>query len=195
MIKGYFACVILCICFNTAYAQKDTSIAAKPKIKPFAKIDPTKPYQPGIAIMRSAIAPGWGQITNKKYWKLPLVYGALGTTTYLFFRNLKQYREARDAYTNATDQNPNNNFLIPEPYLSVVQYPELIKNFRNGVRQNVDYSVLFFILFWGLNVVDAAVDAHLKPFNVDDKLTLHFKAGYSPIAQTTGISITLNFGK
>ncbi len=44
-----------------------------------------KKYSPKIAIVRSAIIPGWGQATNKKYWKIPLVYGALGTTTYLFF--------------------------------------------------------------------------------------------------------------
>jgi hypothetical protein len=195
MAKFCIAFLFFVFCVNQLNAQADSATTTKQKIKPFAKINPLAPYQPGVAIVRSAIIPGWGQATNKKYWKLPLVYGAIGTTTYLFFRNIKQYKEARDAYTNAIDGNPNNNNLIPEPYLSVVQFPELIKNFRNGVRQNVDYSVLFFILFWGLNVVDAAVDAHLKPFNVDDKLTLKFKAGYSPIAQTTGISITLNFGK
>ncbi|HEX2682930.1 MAG TPA: DUF5683 domain-containing protein, partial [Ferruginibacter sp.] len=67
--------------------------------------------------------------------------------------------------------------------------------FRNQVRQNVDYSALFFILFWGLNVVDATVDAHLKTFDVSDDLSLQIRAGYSPLANTNGISLVLNIGK
>jgi hypothetical protein len=190
------------------FAQKDTliikdttivkspskSAPKKQKINIFS-VDTSKPYNPKIAIVRSAILPGWGQITNKKYWKLPLVYGALGTTAYIFFRNIKQFKEANAAYKNASDTFPSNDYLIPEPYYSVRSNPERIKNFRNEVRQNVDYSVLFFIAFWGLNVVDAAVDAHLKTFDVSDNLTLQIKPGYSPLANTNGISLVLNIGK
>jgi hypothetical protein len=158
-------------------------------------IDKSKPYSPKVAIIRSAILPGWGQATNKKYWKMPLVYGALGITGYIFFRNIKQYREANASYKNATDGDTANNYLIPEPYHSVINSPERIKSFRNEVRQNVDYSVLFFIAFWGLNVIDAAVDAHLKTFDVSDDLSLQFKAGYSPMANTNGVSLILNIGK
>jgi hypothetical protein len=158
-------------------------------------IDTTKPYSPKIAILRSAFLPGWGQATNKKYWKMPIVYGALGTTGYIFFRNIKQFKEADAAYKNAIDLDPSNDNLIPEPYFSVKSNPALIKSFRNGVRQNVDYSVLFFIAFWGLNVVDAAVDAHLKTFDVSDQLSLQIKPGHSDIANTNGISLVLNIGK
>jgi Family of unknown function (DUF5683) len=176
--------------------KKDTT-AKKPKVKtqPFAKIDPSKPYNPRIATIRSAIAPGWGQITNKKYWKLPIVYGAIGTTGYLFFRNLKQFKEADRAYKNAIDGIDSNNGEIPEPYRSVLTQPDRIKNFRNQVRQNVDYSVLFFIFFWGLNVADAAVDAHLKTFDVSDDLSLRLKMGYSDLAKTNGVSLVLKIGK
>ena len=55
--------------------------------------------------------------------------------------------------------------------------------------------MLFFVLFWGLNVADAAVDAHLKTFNVSDDLSLQFKVGYSPVAKTNGVSLILNIGK
>ena len=70
-----------------------------------------------------------------------------------------------------------------------------VKNFRNQVRQNVDYSVLFFVLFWGLNVADAAVDAHLKTFDVSNDLSLQLKPGYSQLANTNGISLVLKIGK
>lgn len=184
------------------FAQTDSTtkkVTAKTAVKKekvnIFSIDTSKPYSPKIAILRSAILPGWGQATNKKYWKMPIVYGALGTTAYIFFRNIKQFKEANAAYKNAIDGIDSNNSLIPEPYFGVLNQPELIKNFRNEVRQNVDYSVLFFIAFWGLNVVDAAVDAHLKTFDVSDNLSLQIKPGYSPMANTNGISLVLNIGK
>lgn len=185
------------------FSQKDTTAAKAPVAKPKKEkvkinifhVDTSKPYSPKYAIVRSAVLPGWGQITNKKYWKLPLVYGALGTTAYIFFRNVKQFNEANRSFKLASDTIASNDILIPEPYYSVRSRPDVIKSFRNEVRQNVDYSVLFFIAFWGLNVVDAAVDAHLKTFDVSDDLTLQIKPGYSPLANTNGISLVLNIGK
>lgn len=173
-------------------AADSVFVPVKENILNSSVTDTIKKYNPNVAIRRSAMIPGWGQATNKKYWKIPLVYGALGTTGYFFFRNLKQYKEARDAFINATDNDTANNFLIPEPYYSVRFQPDRIRSFRNSVRQNVDYSVLFFIAFWGLNVADAAVDAHLKTFDVNDNLTLQFKPGYSPMANTNGISLVLH---
>ena len=137
--------------------------------------------------------PGWGQIYNKKYWKLPLVYGALGTTSGIYFYNIKTYKKLRLAYLYITDNDSTNDNLI-DPRFSNLS-PGAIKSYRNSFRQNIDYSVLFFILFWGLNVVDATVDAHLKAFDVNDDLSLEIKPGYSPTANTTGISLVLNIGK
>ncbi len=154
-----------------------------------------KKYNPGIAIRRSAILPGWGQYTNKKYWKIPLVYAGIGIPAYLFTRNLKQYKKAKQAFILATDGDVTNDYLIEEPYYSVRMQPDRIRVFRNAVRQNVDYSVLFFIILWGLNVADAAVDANLKTFDVSDNLSLQIKGGYSPLGNTNGVSIVLNIGK
>jgi Family of unknown function (DUF5683) len=155
------------------------------------KKDTVLTFNPKKAIIRSAIIPGWGQITNKKIWKVPLVYGALGTTAYLFRRNIIQYRDSKTAYILATDNDPSNDDQIKQPYYSVKDQPERIKEFRNAVRQNVDYCVVFFVLVWGLNVADAAVDAHLKSFDVSDDLSIQFKAGYSPMARTNGLSLVM----
>ena len=191
MLKAFTITIFICSFFvsNYASAQKDSTKKRNTNI--FAKPDPAKAFNPRIATYRSAILPGWGQATNKKYWKIPVVYAALGVTTYIFFRNVKQYNEAKDAYANAIDGNPANDFLIPQPYYTVKDQPERIKSFRNQVRQNVDYTALFFILFWGLNVVDATVDAHLKTFDVSDDLSLQIRPGYSQLANTNGISIVL----
>ena len=183
-------------CCKDVFAQKNKPVKpARQHIHAFAKIDTTKKYDPRIATVRSAILPGWGQITNKKYWKLPLVYGALGITAGVFIHNVKQFSEANKAYANAIDGNPANDSQIPEPYFSVRLQPERIKTFRNQVRQNVDYSALFFIIFWGLNVVDATVDAHLKTFDVSDNLGLELKPGYSPMAGTGGLSLVMHIGR
>jgi hypothetical protein len=183
----------------TVFAQKTapvkTDSTKKKNTNIFLRADPAKAYNPRIATYRSAILPGWGQYTNKKYWKIPIVYAALGITGYIFFHNVKQYNEAKRAFTNASDGDTSNNYQIPEPYYTVRLQPERIRTFRNQVRQNVDYSVIFFIVFWGLNVADATVDAHLKTFDVSDDLSLQIKPGYSQMANTNGISLVLNIGK
>jgi hypothetical protein len=178
---------------SDAKAQNDSISKISPEVDVKKEQPALKPtlYSPKKAIVRSAIIPGWGQITNKKVWKVPLVYASLGTTTYLFFRNLNQFKDARNSYILATDNNPSNDNLIPQPYYSVKDQPERIRVFRNQVRQNIDYSVVFFIFFWGLNVVDAAVDAHLKTFDVTDKISLNLKVGNSTFSNTTGISLIL----
>jgi len=199
VIKKILVAFICFFCCTKTFAQdsivikKSGTIVAK---SPIEKIKDTVPkYRPRKAIIRSAVLPGWGQVTNKKIWKVPVVYAALGATTYLFFRNIKQYKDSKNAYILATDGDPSNDYLIKQPYFGVKDQPERIRTFRNQVRQNVDYSVLFFLVFWGLNVADAAVDAHLKTFDVSDNLSLEFKPGFSPMANTNGLSIVMHIGK
>lgn len=196
--------LVLCVGFATAgQAQTADSVTIKKDsilitTLPLMQVkikDSVKKYDPNVAVRRSLILPGWGQATNKKYWKIPLVYGALGTTAFIFFRNISQYKDAKNAYILATDTIPGNDDQIKQPYYSVKDQPERIRVFRNAVRQNIDYSVLFFIAFWGLNVADAAVDAHLKTFDVSDDLSLRIKAGYSPMANTNGMSLVLHIGR
>jgi hypothetical protein len=155
-------------------------------------------HSPRKAAIRSAILPGLGQIYNKKYWKLPLVYGALGASGAVFVYNITNYKDTRFAYrvkynmrVNGTDSllfNSIKSNLQPLP-------EESLRYYRDQFRRDIDYSVLFFLLLCGLNVVDATVDAHLKTFDVGPDLSLQFKAGYSELAQTNGFSIRMRLGK
>ena len=155
-------------------------------------------HSPRKAAIRSAILPGLGQIYNKKYWKLPLVYGALGASGAVFVYNITNYKDTRFAYrvkynmrVNGTDSllfNSIKSNLQPLP-------EESLRYYRDQFRRDIDYSVLFFLLLWGLNVVDATVDAHLKTFDVGPDLSLQFKAGYSELAQTNGFGIRMRLGK
>ena len=176
---------------------------------PAAKVDSLikAQHSPRKAAIRSAIIPGWGQIYNKKYWKVPIVWGALGITAKIFVTNLHTYQDARFAYTAKykaalPPYDPNSSY--PGPYRDSTDYktikpeyvpvdPEAIRAYRNQYRQYVDYAAVFFIIFWGLNVVDAAVDAHLKAFDISPDLTLKIKPMYNPIAKAGGVSFVFNF--
>ena len=146
----------------------------------------SKKHNPKIAILRSAILPGLGQAYNRKYWKIPIIYGALGTTAGIFFYNLKTYKLLRKAVKLRSDTIPSNDNQIDPQFLALST--ESIRSYRNEYRQNIDYSVLFFLIFWGLNVVDATVDAHLKAFDVSPDITMKIRPGLNSINNGPGIS-------
>ena len=174
---------------------KDT-IGLKPDT-PMSVKDPTvKKHSPGKAALRSAIIPGWGQVYNKKYWKVPIIYGALGISAGIFVYNYQNYKDTRFAYkvkynmrVHGTDSSL---YVDIDDQLKPLS-EESLRFYRDSYRRDIDYSVLFFVLLWGLNVVDAAVDAHLKSFDVSPDLSLRFKPGHSEMAGTNGLSLVLAF--
>ena len=158
-----------------------------------------KIYDPKVAARRSAILPGWGQIYNKKYWKLPIVYAGLGISGYVFFDNIKTYKEYKFAYAarikaeTGIPADSADYYKLKDLYK--ILSPGSIRTARDEFRRYVDYSALIFVLLWGLNVVDATVDAHLKAFDVSPDLSFHIQAGYSDLAKTNGVSLVMKIGK
>jgi hypothetical protein len=188
-------------------SKDTTTISEKTIIQKEKKDTATKKnYSPKKAAMLSAIFPGLGQIYNKKYWKLPIVYTALGISGGIFFYNLNNYRDTRFAYkakykAALPPYDPAN--PQPGPYRDSTDYLKIdekllplslesLRFYRNQYRRDIDYSAIFFILIWGLNVVDATVDAHLKSFDVSPDLSLQVKPGHSKMAGTNGISFVLH---
>lgn len=171
---------------NTAVKPKDSAniFSSDPNVS-----HASKAFNPRTATIRSAIIPGWGQAYNKQYWKIPIIYAALGTTAGIFFYNIKNYNQFKTAYRQSVAGEP-----VTNPELSIYSQAALLAN-RNVFRQNIDYSVLFFLLFWGLNVVDATVSAHLKTFDVSDDISLEINPGHSDIANTDGLSFVMKIGK
>ena len=177
---------------ETTVAIKDSSGSKKSKIDTAKQ----KIYDPKVAARRSAIIPGWGQAYNKKYWKIPIIYAGLGVTGYIFVNNIKIYKEYKFAYSARIKAEPptkdsTDYHQLDEIYK--VLSPNSIRSARDEFRRYVDYSALVFILLWGLNVVDAAVDAHLKNFDVSPDLSLQIRPGYSDMARTNGVSLVLTF--
>ena len=158
----------------------------------------SKKHSPRTAAIRSAILPGWGQVYNKKYWKLPIVYGALGTCAGIFVYNLNNYQDTRFAYRVKYNMRVNFTDSALFNQINPLMKPldeESLRYYRDQFRRDIDYSVLFFLLLWGLNVVDATVDAHLKSFDVGPDLSLQLKPGRSQLAGTSGLSVVLKIGK
>jgi hypothetical protein len=166
-----------------------------PMVSNIKKVDSTWfHHSPKKAAIRSAIIPGWGQAYNKRYWKIPIIYGALGISASIFIYNLHSYQDTRYAYKamyNASQGDPSGLPYIKPEYAQLDM--NALRTYRDEFRRNVDYSALFFIVLWGLNVVDAAVDAHLRTFDVTPDLGFKFKFGHSELAGTTGLSLVLAF--
>lgn len=177
---------------------KDTSLVA-----PLAGIDTVKKvkHNPRKATIRSAIIPGWGQIYNKKAWKVPIVYAAIGIPVGTFIYNKNWYRKTSQAARMLGSDPPDtaNYKSRVDPQLHVFFTTDnslgALLNYRNEFRRNMDYSILIALLMWGLNVVDATVDAHLRDFDVSEDLTMKIKPAFINNTMTPGVSIVFTIGK
>ncbi|WP_208103805.1 DUF5683 domain-containing protein [Flagellimonas ochracea] len=134
------------------------------------------PLAPSKAAFYSAILPGLGQAYNKRYWKIPLVYGALGTGVYVYSINNTEYRKARDAFKRRRAGFTDDEFYDINgdgngPDIS----SEALQDAQEARQRDRDLALLVTIALYALNIIDANVDAHLKQYNVDEDLSLDFK--------------------
>ena len=133
--------------------------------------------RPGKAALLSAILPGAGQIYNRTWWKLPLVYGGLGTVVGLEIFYQRRYND----FSNAIDEVSKDPKKIGSKDLPPITqgYKSLdALNSPGGIgfyRGYRDTFYLYIALAYSLQVVDALVDAHLKDFDVSDDLSLHWE--------------------
>lgn len=164
-----------------------------------------KAHSPRRATLYSTFFPGLGQIYNRKYWKVPIVWAAVGIPAYTYFYNRSWYNKTQraisllDIYLNQGLPYPTNdsiNLVDPKLRVAVANgYDNALRTYRNEYRKDEDYSVLFFLLFWGLNIVDATVDAHLMSFDVSNSLTLRLDQPSGGVAVSgpggTGMGLSL----
>lgn len=117
----------------------------------------------GRTTWHSAVLPGWGQVDNGKWWKVPIVHGALAISGYYIQTEGRQFKEYRDGYVAMTDDDP---ATVYETEFDA----QGVRDRRDFHRSNLEQSVLVFALLWGAQVVDAHVDAHLLGFDVSEDL-------------------------
>ncbi len=147
-----------------------------------------EPWQPNPkkAGLYSAILPGSGQLYNRQYWKIPVVLAGVGVAAYVIKFNSDQYRTYRRAYIASLDQDPAtvNEF---EGLYGTAQLQQL----QDGYKRYLDMSVLFTVVGYTLQVIDAVVFAHLRNFDMSRDLSLKL----SPVADPygAGIGLVVNF--
>ncbi|MFM9988704.1 DUF5683 domain-containing protein [Flavobacterium sp.] len=190
-MKNWFYIVFFVTVFGnfSGFSQDDLKLIALDTTT--TKINPLAPAK---AAFYSALLPGLGQAYNKKYWKVPIVFAAIGTGIYAYSWNKKKYTEYRDAYkerlllgTQSTDafNNQNNGGV----YLSEAKLIDAQKQFQ---RQK-DLSLLVTVALYILNIVDANVDGHLRQFNVNGKLTVRPDIYKSDTDYTQNLGVTINY--
>lgn len=147
------------------------------------------PNSPARAAFYSAILPGLGQAYNKAYWKIPIVYGALGTSLYFYFTNNDDYNRYRDALKRRLAG------FNDDEFQGIIFNQRTLERAQNQFRRNRDLSLLMAVLFYGLNIVEANVHAHLKQFNVQDNLSFkpYMKQDFLTGRIETGMSLKLQF--
>lgn len=167
----------------TCIGQETLQLKAKDTIS--TVIDPLRPSK---AAFYSALLPGAGQAYNKHYWKIPLVYGAMGTSIYAFVWNQKKYNGYRDAYKERLLLGSNST----DPYQGILSDSRLIEA-QKFHQKNRDLSLLVTVAFYILNIVDANVDAHLQQFNVNGKLTVRPEIQSTDWNNKQNLGLTLNY--
>lgn len=128
------------------------------------KVPPYDALAPATAAFYSAVLPGLGQAYNKKYWKIPLVYGGIATGVYFYQRNTRDYNRFRDAYKRRLAGYQDDEFQgVSDARL---------RDAQKTAGRNRDVSLAMAIGIYLLNILDANVDAHLLRYNLNDDLTL-----------------------
>jgi len=139
------------------------------------------------ASILSAVVPGAGQVYNKKYWKVPIIYASLATSIYFIKDNQNKLTTYQDAYITRSNGGTDDFIDIynNSQLLTIVDYYE----------RNRDVSYIIAGAIYLLNIVDASVDAHLFDFDISEDLSLNTtpKIIDTPIGKTTVLSLKMNF--
>jgi hypothetical protein len=179
-------------------SAKKVRIKAEKEIK----IEAINPLAPSKAAFYSAVLPGLGQAYNKRYWKIPIVLGAIGTGTYAYLYNDDLYDRFRDAFKRRLagfsddefwDLNTSDGIRPESPNLS----NEALQDAQERYQRDRDLALLITIGLYALNIIDANVDAHLKQYNVNEELSLQMQPylELNPISQNPhyGLAFHINF--
>lgn len=179
--------------FSVAIAQQDSlTINAEEDSKKELKEKDYEPYNalaPSKAAFYSAVLPGLGQAYNGSYWKIPIVYGALGTGVYFYLDNDKQYDRYRDAYKNRLAGRPDE-FTVNG--VRRISTDGLIRA-QEIYQKQKEISILVTVGIYVLNIIDANVQAHLRQFNVDEDLSVKPNLDYDALSGKTNYGLTLNY--
>jgi hypothetical protein len=157
---------------SSKITTKDTLVkkmSKKDSLKKFYKIIPR------VSTIRSAMVPGWGQINNRQYWKLPFIAGAFGVNIFFIIYNDTRYHYYKGYLQQATNQQATASTINVPLYnqdLARDYNVNQLNTIVSGYRRNRDGSYLLLAVVWAANIIDANVTAHLKTFDMTDDISL-----------------------
>lgn len=186
-IKNLILPLILFVFTDDILAQED-SLLVDPAIT--FEEPAYNPLAPARAAFYSAVLPGLGQAYNGKYWKIPIVYSALGIGVYFYLENDEQYDRYRAAYKSRLAGKMTDEF-IDETGTAILSTDGLIEA-QKFYQRNKEISILVTLGLYALNIIDANIDAHLRQFNVSEDLTLRPNLGFDRFTGKTDVGLTLN---
>jgi hypothetical protein len=194
--------ITLFLCLSHDLIAQDT-IAVPVKVKRVFRAEPMK------ATMLSVVFPGFGQVYNRKYWKIPFVYAGFGGLVYSVNFNTSKYNEMMKAFQDFTDKIPATDSYIPlikwaEPSAyDPVLYPETYdQSNTTWVEENLlkaidyykkyrDLSYIGIAAWYLISVLDANVDASLSNFDVSRNLDLEVAPLHLPVPGVTGAGLNI----
>ena len=181
-------CLFICLA-TLAQSNKDelNETVSQNKKNTSRALDPLRPAK---AAFYSAVLPGLGQAYNKKFWKIPIVYGAIGTGLYFYLDNNKLYKQYRNAYKRRLAGFTDDEFYGPgdTPFLS----DEALIRAQRTLKRNKELSMLVTVGLYVLNIIEANVDAHLLQYNLDENLALKPFMDLNNPNYTTQIGLSLD---
>ena len=161
-------------------------------------------HSPKKAALYSTFLPGLGQAYNKKYWKIPIIYAGFAGIGYFIGWNNKNYKIIKLAYSDLADENDATNShldLDASQYYNLdndsekAKFKTALNKQQDYYRRNRDLLVISFAAFYGLNVIDASVDAHLFDFDISEDLSFNWQPSMINVDDQLvyGFNCTFNF--
>lgn len=190
--------LICCVFIGLGYSQETKKDTISSTSIDELKLDNTliskteiDPLRPSKAAFFSAILPGLGQAYNKKYWKIPIVIGAMTGGILVYDFNNKQYNRYRDAFKRRLAGFTDDEFF-GSGTTAIISNDGLIRAQRQ-FRRNRDVATLVTVAIYALNIIDANVDAHLLQFNVDENLAISPHFQYNQMENSSDLGLSVNF--
>jgi len=175
---------------SVSTVKKPSEIEVYSDIKAANAPTKTMKFNPTRAGLYSAVLPGLGQYYNRKYWKIPIVWGAIGTGVGITMWNQKQYTRYRNAFVAELNGQKHEFSDIP----GVTK--EVLGRTQDRVKRQRDYAIAITSLLYVLNIVDAVVDAHLYEGRKDPDLAVKPTVIFDEFGKNTtkgGLSLSYNF--
>lgn len=186
-IKATYILFVFLLAINfSLFSQVEQKVTTS---KEAIEKDGFNPLTPSRAAFYSAIVPGLGQVYNKDYWKVPIVYGALAMPIYYYSINAKSYKRYRKAF-KLREAGLQDEFTLDDGTQLISR--EGLVSAQKVLKQNRDTSLLTFAGLYVLQILEASVSAHLLQFNVNDNISFDPKLMKEPLSNENYVGLSLN---